>query len=207
MHYPKARTDLTPEVVAPLTEALERIGIHDIANQLWETELSPAEQERLGEDFPLRRLPEAYAAFRGISFERAVLDLGVAADVVTLSRRHLLLKQLGEGTAEEAIGPTMLPSFDLATGELRLGNGECVEFEIREAPTNRYRVLEAFQLAGWASVVENPLCPAKIATGIRQVVQELKKKVPAIDFSTQAGGTQVCWKYTPEYESSNTQVA
>ncbi|BBO35231.1 hypothetical protein [Lacipirellula parvula] len=198
MHYPKARTDLTPEVAALLAEALARIGVRSVAYQLWESEFSPAEQEQLGEDFPLGRLPEAYAALKRISLERAVLDLGVAADVVTLSRRRLLLNRLGELAAEQSITIAVLPNFDLATGILTFGKKECAEFKVREPHTNRYRVLEAFQLMDWARVVANPLDPAKVATGIHQVVGELNRKVPMIRFSTQSGGAQICWAPAPE---------
>jgi hypothetical protein len=188
MDYPKARPDLPSDLVAPLTEALDRLGIASIATQLLETEFTAAEREQLGSDFPLRKLPEAYAALRQMSFERAVLDLAVAADVVTPSTRRLLLRRLGEEASNFSPESSMLPSFDLETGILKLANGASVNFKVRQRRTNRYRVLEAFQLAGWAKVIKNPLNAAEQETDIRQVVRELNQKVTAIRFFTQASG-------------------
>ncbi len=200
MHYPEARTDLTPEVVAPLTEALERIGIHDIANQLWEAELSLVEQEQLGEDFLLRRLPEAYAALRGMSFERAILDLGVAADVVTPSRRRLLLKQLGEDESEAVTAVGQLPRFDSQTGHLYFNDQLIAKLQVRKDPSNLYCILDGFQRSGWKKVIANPMLEKDADTSIYKVLLQLNKKTAPIAFGVQGGGTQVNWQEKSDSE-------
>ena len=200
MHHPKARTDIPQDVVAPLTEALERIGVHSIANQLWETELSPAEQEQLGEDFPLRRLPEAYAALRGISFERAVLDLGVAADVVTPSRRRLLLKRLDEDESEAVAAVGQLPRFESQTGHFYFNDQLIAKLQVRKDPSNLYCILDGFQRSGWKKVITNPMLKKDADTSIYKVLLQLNKKTAPIAFGVQGSGTQVSWQEKSDSE-------
>lgn len=194
MEYPKARTDIPQNVVSSLIEAMERINVHDIASQLWETEFSPTEQEQLGINYPFRRLPEAYAALKGISFERAVLDLGVAADVVTPSRRRLLLNQLGEDESGVIAAVGQLPRFDSQTGNFYYGDAFIVRLQPRNPPSNLYCILDGFQRSGWKRVIVNPLLNKSAETPIHNVLQQLKKKTAPIDFGVQDSGTQIYWK-------------
>jgi hypothetical protein len=188
-----ARTDLPPEVDGQLAEILQRLWITNTAIQLWETEFSDAEREELGEQFPLGNLYKAYAAFRKVSIERAVIELGAAADHITPATRNRLMRQLGEDETSTTELKSK-PHFDNKTGRLSFDGKLIYKFQLRDDATSYCRILEAFKRSGWARTIQNPLLRApRVETSIHIVVNQLNSKSTPIRFQVYSSGKQISW--------------
>lgn len=187
------RTDLPPALVSELVEILQRIRIVNSAIRLWETKFNEAERTALGKEFPLAKLDEAYAKFRNVSRERAVVELGAAADHITPATRDRLLQQLGEIEAP-SLQSAGKPQFDMETGRLFFDGKLLAKFQVRREATNPCRVLEAFQRSGWVQSIENPLRAAPhVETSIYKVVQQLHSRINTIRFQVNSSGNQISW--------------
>jgi len=105
-----------------------------------------------------------------------------------------LLKEVGEETPPPVA--TEFPVWDPKSGELRW-RGQVIRcVRVMAIPSSIQRILDAFQAAGWASRIDDPVTEGQHAHQLRQIVFSLNEGLDTIRFHVQEAGRALTWTRT-----------
>jgi len=187
---------ISREIAQELQEHWLRISPVVSAQRLWNRTLTEEDRRRLGgnfeESYTRLRTVGMWRQLRGVSLERAVIE--VAREIGFLDDRtaNWLLREIGEEEPAPVI--PRQPVWDPARGELRLGGQVVRHVRVMAQPSNIQRILDAFQGRGWPSRIDDPLPDGPDQQRLHQVVLSLNEGLSGIRFHVQEGGRAVTWE-------------
>lgn len=188
--------EISPQVAEELQTQYLRIKAAISADRLWQRVLTEEERQRLGGDLEAcwRRLSTAgmWMELRGVSRERAVIEVAGELGFLTESNARWLLREIGEESpaSQEA---SERPSWHPERSELRWGAQVIRRVRLMANPSNIQLILDAFQAAGWPSRIDDPLPNGPDQQRLHQAVLSLNEGLDVIRFHVQEGGQAVTW--------------
>jgi hypothetical protein len=162
---------------------------------MWRRLFTEEDRQRLGND-----LEESYSQLRtvgmwqqarGVSGERAIIEVARGVNSMSPETADWLLRELGE--VDHAPMPDR-PVWDMRTGELRFAGNVIRRLRVMRQPSNIQRILDAFQSAGWPVAVSNPLGNDQHQLSL--TLYHLNRRLEAIRFHSVEGGRSVRWRRT-----------
>ncbi|MFH1268863.1 MAG: hypothetical protein ABIK89_24315 [Planctomycetota bacterium] len=167
--------------------------------------MTEIDREHLGSDLKeyYGRLGTAgmWMELRGVSLERAVIEVARELGFLDEPTANWLLREIGEDTPPPR--GAAHPVWNRETGRLCWGKKVIRRVRIMKHPSSVQRILDAFQAAGWPSRIADPLSMGeknaspisskKRANAVRQVVRYLNKGLELIRFHVQEGGGAITW--------------
>src|SRR3990172_3505053 len=96
-----------PPVVLPETadqqinDLLLRLGVPQIQRMIYERALTKAEQKKVDAMTGVTLMERFYAKSRNVSPQRAIVELALAADLLTQSKHDWLLREIGESPRQK----------------------------------------------------------------------------------------------------------
>ena len=166
------------------------------ADRLWERVLTDEEQQRLGGNLSdaYYRLSTAgmWMELRGVSVERAIIEVAHELSFLTESNARWLLREIGEDSPTPPPTPEH-PNWHRESGELRSGAQVIRRVRVMASPSNIQLILNAFQAAGWPSRIDDPLPDGPDQQRLHQAILSLNEGLDSIRFHVQEGGQAVTW--------------
>jgi hypothetical protein len=125
---------------------------------------------------------------RGLSLERALLELARSVDLLAPGKYEQLRKAVGEPVTAAAD----LPKWNAATRELRYrDNGGR---SLPKRAKNCIRILNAFEEEGWPACVYDPIPPSEAKRPLSEAVRNLNDGLSGLNFLCDGG----CVFWRPE---------
>ena len=187
--------EISSDVICELEEARQRIRPAVMADRIWRRLLSDVDRQQLGGNLEQawRRHGSVgmWMAVRGVSVERAIVDVACGLEVMSEHTAGWLLRELGEKENSHSIER---PHWDVESGELRLGGRIIRRVKIRRVPSNIQQVLDSFQEAGWPTRIENPVGDDQHQ--LHLTLQSLNRRLDLIRFHSHEGGRAISWGHT-----------
>jgi hypothetical protein len=185
---------LDPRIKDELNAQYLRVQAPTAGALLWNRVLNNQERQRLGGNFAQafaslgtigmwRKLPR-------VSRPRAIVDTAHALGLLQETNYHWLLRGIGEG-ADQAMSPDR-PAWNSQTGELRWKKQLLRRVRVMAVPTNIQIILDAFQAAGWAGLIPNPLSLGQ--QQLHQALRSLNQGLNKIRFHAREGGQIISWE-------------
>jgi len=176
-------------------EAFLRIKAGAVAIRMWERLFTEEDRERLGGDLDecFSRLGTAsmWAQAKGVSMERAVIDVARGLELMSDQTANWLMRELrleDPGTTAQADRPF----WDAAQGKLKFGRRVIRSIRVMKNPSNIQRILDAFHRAGWPTRIENPLSLGQ--QQLHEAIRSLNRGLKRICFRSQEGGQAIIWE-------------
>jgi hypothetical protein len=187
---------VSPQVAEELTTQALRVEPWVSADRLWTRVLTEEDRQCLGgnleECYPRLGTAGMWMELRGVSAERAVIEVARELGFLTEQTAQWLLREVGEEVPGQS-SPDH-PSWHSERGELRLGVDVIRSVRVMAEPSNIQRILDAFQAAGWPARIDDPLPNGPDQQRLHQVVLSLNEGLEAVRFHVQEGGQAVTWK-------------
>lgn len=189
----------TPDPSTPSAAAQEKlqglilqVRIPLIQERTWERHLTDAERqfvERHG--LSEKTIDTIWAAVKGVSPARAVLDIAVASDLLSIADFQWLCREIGESDAIER----PRPKWDGQRGCLLWG--EQLIRTVKPMAKNVTKILAAFEEDGWPPRIDDPLPGDQRAPDqrLRETVATLNEGLKVIRFRTDGTGEGVIWEF------------
>lgn len=195
---PIRRSDLPAGVRKQLDQLEVRVQRNGVAVVIWNNHFTVADRKELGDDVYLAwkhngRTAGMWAAARGVSKERAIVDIAYLFDWIDTKTCTKLLKAIGD---EATAGGT--PRWIARTGELWF-DGEIVR-QVRNAAraTLVVRILEAFEESGWPRTIDDPVTSGGDSSQRRRAIESLNKGLARIRFACTGDGMSFGWEVKPK---------
>jgi hypothetical protein len=194
----KPTTDLPKHIQQVLKDLYVRLGLHPCVTRLRQEVLLPQEiqfidEVRLAENaLPIdvaTAILRAVVHVRGLSAERALIDLSRSVDSLGVGRFENLRRAIGEPVDHDH---RVVPVWDAAAGELHFA-GKVVR-EVSARATNVRLILAAFQEDSWPIRIDSPLPDGKNSEKLREAVRTLKSGLTKLDFICDGKGEGVQWQ-------------
>ena len=183
--------EIPPDVAQALNKAHFGIKSEHAAAHVWRRLLAEEDRQLLGGDFLecFRRLGTAglWQELKGVSFDRAVVEVAQALGNLDEATAHWLLRELHE----ESSAP-QTPDWDAQRGELLLSDQVIRTIRVMQNPSNIQQILDAFEDAGWPAAIPNPLTGGQ--QQLHEALRSLSNGLTRIRFSSQQGGQTIYWK-------------
>lgn len=194
---PIRRSDLPALIQKKLAELEAKVQRNDVAIAVWDNHFTVADRKALGDDPYLAwkhngRTAGMWAAARGISKDRAILDIAYLFDWIDTKSYTRVLKAIGE---DATAGGT--PRWLARTGELWF-DGEIVR-RVRNAAkaTLVVRILDAFEESGWPRKIDDPVTSGGDSSQRRRAIESLNTGLTRIRFACAGDGTSFSWEVIP----------
>lgn len=191
---PIRRSDLPADLRQKLDELEPRVQSNAAAIAIWERHIAADERKALGDDLYQAwkahgRTAGLWAAVRGGSKERAIVEVAYALDWLDSQTYRQFLDALGGGP-----GVGRRPRWIARTGELWF-DGEVVR-HIRHVvrATNVVRILAAFEESGWPQRIDDPITCGGESDQRRRAIESLNKGLTRIRFSCTGDGESFGWE-------------
>lgn len=203
MRILKPKANLPDYAEAILKDLYCRLGLPQRATRLKLEVLSPREVILLeSRGLPAEALPidvasatlSIVARQRGITLERALLDLSRDLDMVSTGRYESMRRAIGEPVGAYAIS---VPVWDAASGELRF-NGE-VARRISGRARNLRLLLDSFEEQNWRPRIDSPFPRAVVSRQLRDTLETLNDGLRLIIFRGDGSGSGVEWRACPQH--------
>ena len=194
---PIRRSDLPAPVRKVLDDLEPRVQSNVAAVIVWTKHFTPSERAALGDDNYLAwkdngRTAGMWAAVRGGSRLRAILDIAYAQDWIATDVYRESLSALGESA-----DPSNLPQWNAQTGELWF-DGEIVRhIRNQKKATNIVRILAAFQESGWPRSIDDPVTAGGDSAQRRRAIESLNDGLIRIRFACAGDGESFTWEPLP----------
>ena len=191
---PIRRSDLPENLRQKLDELEPRVQSNPAAIVIWERHLTAADRKTLGDDLyqawkQYGRTAGMWAAARGGSKERAIVEVAYALDWLDTKTYRQLLDALGGGPGEGG-----RPRWNADTGELWF-DGELIRSIKHPAQAkNIVRILAAFEESGWPPRVDDPITSGGESDTRRRAIESLNKGLTRIRFSCAGDGESFGWE-------------
>ena len=186
---------ISQKMANEINTARSRVTSAVAAELMWNDLFTDADRQRHDGDLDKcwRRIGtiRMWMQARGVSTERAVIEVANGLDLMSDKRANRLLRELGE--EEQASLPEDRPFWDSSRGELRLTEVIIRRVRLLKNPSNIQLILDDFQDAGWPTRIPNPL--DKDQHLLHLTVQSLNQGLKAIRFHGQEGGRAVTWTH------------
>jgi hypothetical protein len=198
MQKPRIRTDLPPDIANALSDLVQYFRAPDTILRLKNGILTRTESQLVGDagiskpahrkDWVTpRRILEVVAQQRGLTLERALLELARSMDLLGTGRYEQLRKAIGEPVVPER---NDVPQWNAVTGELSYKGKVVRRVSVRAARVRT--VLDAFQCDGWPVHVDSPLPPKKGSYLLRDTVRTIN--LCTIRFFSDGKGQGISWQ-------------
>lgn len=191
---PIRRSDLPADLRQTLDELEPRVQSNAAAIAVWERHFTAADRKTLGDDLYQAwkhhgRTAGMWAAARGGSKERAIVEIAYALDWVDSETYRRLLDVLGGGPGEGR-----RPRWIAGSGELWF-DGEVVRY-VRNLSRakNVVRILAAFEENGWPPRIDDPITSGGSSDQRRRAIESLNKGLTRIRFSCAGDGESFAWE-------------
>jgi len=191
---PIRRSDLPENLRQKLDELEPRVQSNPAALAIWERHLTAADRKTLGDDLyqawkQYGRTAGMWAAARGGSKERAIVEIAYALDWLDSTTYRQLLDALGGGPGEGR-----RPRWNADTGELWF-DGELIRSVKNPAQAkNIVRILAAFEESGWPRRVDDPITIGGESDTRRRTIETLNKGLTRIRFTCTGDGLSFGWE-------------
>jgi hypothetical protein len=201
---PIRRSDLPARLRTHLDELEPRVQRNVVAITIWENSFSPAERKQLGDDPYLAwkhngRTAGMWAAVRGVSKDRAIIDIAHALDWLDTKTCKALLKALGEGATASGT-----PRWLARTGELWFEGRIVRRIRNQAKASTIVRILDAFELCGWPTTIDDPVTAGGDSAQRRRAVESLNDGLERIRFACAGDGESFRWDVVPRRKRTAT---
>jgi len=194
---PIRRSDLPAGVRQQLDQLEVQVQRNDVAVVIWNNHFTVADRKELGDDVYLAwkhngRTAGMWAAARGVSKDRAIIDIAYLFDWIDTKTCTKLLKAIGD---DATAGGT--PLWIAHTGELWF-DGEIVRHVRNPAKaTLVVRILDTFEESGWPRTIDDPVTSGGDSSQRRRAIESLNKGLTRIRFACTGDGTSFGWEVIP----------
>lgn len=191
------RSDLSPALKKKLNELAVRIQGPIVATTVWVSLFTDTERQTLGGDEYEAWKDHGgtagmWSAVRGVSINRAIIDIAYELDWLDTPTRTSLLKALNEDAP-----PAIVPRWVKATGELWFGNAVIRRIGRPQQAKNIVLILDSFESDGWPRRIDDPITAGGDSSTRRRAIESLNKGLKAIRFSCAGDGEGFCWEEIP----------
>jgi hypothetical protein len=190
-----AGREITAEVASQLRTQFLRIKAAVSAERLWTRLLTEEDRNRLGgnleECYSKRGTAGMWMELRGVSAERAVIEVARELSFLDEPTAKWLLREIGEEMPSPLV--TEHPLWQRESGKLRWGGHVIRRVRVMGNRSGIQQILDAFQAAGWPSRIEDPIARGQHAEQVRQIVLSLNKGLELIRFHVQEAGKAITW--------------
>jgi hypothetical protein len=193
-----ATADVSATIPASAVDRMQdlhaRLSSQQIARQIRDRLLTDEERASVGDDaLTLADIPQTWGRLRGMSLERAVLDLALRMNLVTAGDHQHLNEALGlVETTARGTGP--VPEWDDAAAVLRFQGRIIRRLPRPNHSPNMLAILRAFQEEGWTSRIDDPLPNGRKPWRLRETVRSLNDGLEIILFRADGTGEGVRWE-------------
>ena len=191
---PIRRSDLPENLRQKLDELEPRVQSNPAAIVIWARHLTAADRKTLGDDLyqawkQYGRTAGMWAAARGGSKERAIVEVAYALDWLDTKTYRQLLDALGGGPGEGR-----RPRWIADSGELWF-DGEVVRSVKNPAQAkNIVRILASFEDSGWPRRIDDPITSGGESDTRRRAIESLNKGLTRIRFTCTGDGESFGWE-------------
>ena len=194
---PIRRSDLPVRVRKQLADLEAQVQRNVVAVTIWERHFSAAERTALGDDPYLAwknhgRTAGMWAAARGVSRERAIIDIAHTLDWLDTKTCQALLAALGEEA--NAAGA---PRWISRTGELWFDGQVVRSIRNQTKASTIVRILEAFEESGWPRAIDDPVTVGGDNVQRRRAIESLNDGLTRIRFACAGDGESFTWEPLP----------
>lgn len=195
---PIRRSDLPARLRKQLDALEPRVQSNVAAVAIWEQHFTPAERKSLGDDAYQAwkthgRTAGMWAAARGVTKDRAIIDIAYALDWLDTKTSKALLSALGEGANAAAT-----PRWLARTGELWFEDNVVRRIRNQTKASTIVRILEAFELSGWPPTIDDPVTAGGDSAQRRRAVESLNDGLTRIRFACAGDGQCFRWDVLPQ---------
>ena len=194
---PIRRSDLPARLRKQLDALESRVKGPDVAVLIWEQHFTVADRKALGDDPYLAwkhfgRTAGMWAAARGVSKERAIVDIGYALDWLDTKTCKALFTALGEDA--NAAGT---PRWISRTGELWFDGHVARTIRNQTKASTIVRIIEAFEESGWPRTIDDPITAGGDSAQRRRAVESLNDGLKRMRFTCAGDGESFAWELLP----------
>lgn len=126
-----------------------------------------------------------------MSRERAILDLALALDLVTVAKHQWLVQEIG--ASEETTSLDDKPSWNKTRRELSYRGMVVRKVKNLGIAKNVVLVLDVFQEEGWPERIDDPMPGGKNSRRLRYTISSLNERLDSIRFSADGSGAGILW--------------
>jgi hypothetical protein len=179
-----------------LWELTGALHVPFIRDRILNTRLTEEERQLIAADDTIGSdIIEIWSKVRGISAQRAVVDLAREMNLRSEADARQLLRALGEPDIPADVKPT----WDKETGKICLGGLPVKTVHRLKAATNVSRILNSFHEEGWPPQIADPLPPIKELKQspqqrLQDAVNSLNDRLKLIRFHLVDSGEGVLWE-------------
>jgi hypothetical protein len=183
--------NLTPETTDRLRNILSYFRTPSTLERLWS--VTTIDERRPFKEIPAPlEMVQHVAKFRGISFERAMIDMAMEASVISFAEHLRLRRKLDDPVTTVQNEPR--PSWNKKTSELQY-KGVIIHRVVGRAPNLRI-IFQALEEEKWPKRIDNPLPGPKNPKKLSKTLSDFNAKNRGIRLSPQGGGMAVSWEAT-----------
>jgi hypothetical protein len=186
---------MSESVFKELSTADLRIRNANVALRVWERLFSDEDRQQLGGNLDeiWRRLGTVgmWVEARGVSVEKAVIDIAEAVNLMDTGTAHWLRRELGLIEVTDAQS-TNQPHWDADTGRLSFNGIIVRRVRVFQNPSNVQTILDEFEAAGWPTRIDNPL--EEDQEKVHQALRSLNNNLAAIRFHAHEGARAIVWE-------------
>ena len=191
------RSNLPPALKKKLDELAVKIQGPVVATAVWDSLFTDTERKSLGGDAYQAwkhhgRTAAMWSAVRGVSINRAVIDIAYECDWLDTPTRTSLLKALNEDGP-----PAIVPRWLKAAGELWFGNAVIRRISRPQQAKKIVLILDSFESDGWPRRIDDPITTGGDSSTRRRAIESLNKGLKAIRFFCAGDGEAFCWEKIP----------
>ena len=194
---PIRRSDLPAHLRKQLDALEPRVQSNVAAVAIWAHHFTPADRKALGDDAYQAwknhgRTAGMWAAARGVTRDRAIVDVAYALDWLDTKTCKALLSALGEGENAAAT-----PRWLARTGELWFEGHVVRRIRNLTKASIIVRILEAFEECGWPPTIDDPVTAGGDSAQRRRAVESLNDGLTRIRFACAGDGQCFRWDVLP----------
>lgn len=191
---PIRRSDLPARLREQLNAIETRAQSNFVAAVIWEQHFNAADRKALGDDAYLAwknhgRTVGMWAEARGVSKERAIVDIGYTLDWLDTKACKALLTALGEDA--NAAGA---PRWISRTGELWFDGQVVRTIRNQTKASTIVRILKAFEESGWPRTIDDPITAGGDSAQRRRAVESLNDGLKRMRFTCAGDGESFTWE-------------
>jgi len=191
------RSDLQPKLKKTIDELAVKIRGPAVATAVWDGLFTDAERQMLGGDVYQAWKHHGgtagmWSTVRGVSINRAIIDIAYELDWLDTPTRKSLIKALNEDGP-----PAIVPRWLKASGELWFGNAIIRRIPRPRGAENIVAILDSFESDGWPRRIDDPITSGGDSSTRRRTIESLSKGMKAIRFFCAGDGEGFCWEERP----------
>ena len=173
------------------------VGVLAAAQRIWDRILTAAQRKALGgfkKAFRATGPIGVWMKLRGISAERATVDLAFRLDLTNRQTANWLLRQFREPELDAEPGNNRRhPSWNLETRKLTFCGKAARQVPRPNQASNIVCVLHEFEAQGWPPRIDDPLPGIRDTERLHHTVQVLNTGLELIRFHADGTGDGIAW--------------